>query len=61
MHELLWPDGVKSEIYRRMTLQSGDNCMGSRKFWEERFKEGRKSVVDDARPETPLSDICTED
>jgi len=46
----LYRDCVKSnEIYRRLTVQYGDNCMRQRKVseWMERFKERRKIVHDE--------------
>jgi len=35
------------EIYRRMTVQYGDNCVNQREVygWVERFKGGRTSVA----------------
>jgi hypothetical protein len=42
-----WSEDVKTvDIYRRMTLQDGDNCVSQRMVykWMETFKAGRTTV-----------------
>jgi predicted RNA-binding protein with PIN domain len=44
----LWSVGVKtSDMYRRMTVQYGDNCMSGRKVYKrvEKVKAGHRNVA----------------
>jgi hypothetical protein len=46
---VLWSESMKTdEIYGRMTVQYGDNCMNQRQVyeWLKWFKGGRTSVDD---------------
>jgi hypothetical protein len=61
----LGPEGLKtSEIYRRMTVQYGSNCMNQRKVlftggWKD-SKGGWKCVVDDTCPgQSSTTEWCT--
>jgi hypothetical protein len=54
----LWSEGVKTgEIYGRMSVQYGDNCMRRREVyvWVERFGGGRRSVDNDSRSGRPTT------
>ena len=58
---ILWSEGVKPEIYRRMKVQYGDSCLGEGRVyeWVERFQNGRQNISDEHWSGRPVS-VATE-